>query len=304
MSHKNSDASWQSILVCPIDRDSLEVGRCAACGFQASEVIVGGKSIVDLRALDRPQTVTISVDLPVVALDRSTIARTMFRAVHEDFPHFSRREVRRRFGTKLDKGIQYYCQMLLREKGTDARILDLGCGSGGNRRYLETLGFKHILCVDWYAQGADYLVDAHRLPIADSTFDMVISTAVFEHLYQPLLAMREIARICRPDALFVGGASFWEAWHGSSYFHLTPDGWNALFTQSGFTWIDLWPGWGIVPAALTHVLTPGHLRGFGLRLQSIVEAAYRLAMGEQGVRRLQLRASGSYQVCARKAAWS
>jgi hypothetical protein len=49
---------------------------------------------------------------------------------------------------------------------------------------------------------------------------------------------------------------------------------------------------------LAHVFTPGHLRKLGYGLQRIVEGIYRLWGGEMAVRKLQLRASGSYMVYA------
>lgn len=297
-------AFWLEKLCCPVDQNplSLQNGQweCATCGFQTVNAKVANRDITDFRALNQRQMRTLAFELPLAPLKRYEFAERSFQAVNQDFDHYSRSQVRQRFGTKLDKGIQYYCQQVLREFGENAAILDLGCGSGGNRRYLNSLGFRNVFCVDWAASGADILVDAHRLPLQSGIADLVISTAVFEHLYNPFIAAAEIARILKPGGYFVGGASFWEGWHGSSHCHLTPEGWNALFVNSGLEWLDFWTGWGIVPAALTHVLTPGHFRSFGYALQNGIETVYRLLIGERGVRRLQLRASGSYMVCARK----
>jgi SAM-dependent methyltransferase len=296
---------WHSLLICPIDGAALEqrgeTWHCAACGFVSGMTEISGRSVPDFRAQSITQQKPYTFQIPVQPLNRYDVAEKHFRAANADFAHISRREIRRRFGTKLDKGIQFYCQQLLRETGTEARILDLGCGSGGNGKYLESLGFKNIVAVDWRAKGAELLVDAHRLPLKSGQFDMVISTAVFEHLYNPYLAMAEVSRMLKKDGYFVGGASFWEAWHGSSYFHFTPDGWNTLLEQNGMRLDDLWVGWGVIPSAFSHVFTPGYLRGAGNVMQTVVESVYRLFMGSAGVRKLQLRASGSYQVCARKA---
>ncbi len=121
--------------------------------------------------------------------------------------------------------------------------------------------------------------------------------AVFEHLYNPFVAMAEIGRVLGSRSWYVGG-SFWETWHGSSYFHLTPDGWNSLLKQNGFRLDDLWVGWGIVASTISHVLVPGYLRKFGYRMQALLEQIYRLRGGEMSVRKFQLRASGSYRVYA------
>jgi SAM-dependent methyltransferase len=301
----NGETRWQARLVCPIDHGALEVDDkgqwlCKTCNFRSAFTPVDGQNRADFRALDQPQTVTMSFKLPGIPLDRQSVVQKYFHAVGQDFAHYSRREIRKRFGTKLDKGIQYYCQDFMHECGPDAMILDLGCGNGGNRRYLESLGFRNVVTVDWNAKGADLLADAHRLPFADHSFQLILSTAVFEHLYNPFIAIAETGRVLAKDGLFVGGASFWEAWHGSSYFHLTPDGWNVLCQHGGLILEDLWSGWGIMPAALTHVVTPGHFREIGYAIQRAMESVYRLLRGEAGVRKLQLRASGAYEVCARK----
>ncbi len=291
---------WNSILICPDDQTPLDahLGSCPNCGFKPETV--PGRTVLDFRAQQIVRQRRLTFTLPVQPLDRSAVLEKYFRAPQQHFEHYSRRDIRRKFGTKLDKGIQFYCQQLLRDNGPDAPILDLGCGSGGSTRYLQSLGFKNVLPVDWSASGAEMLVDAHSLPFATGSFQMILSTAVFEHLYNPFLAMSEIGRVLMGGGVFVGGASFWEAWHGSSYFHLTPDGWHALFLQVGMDMEDLWPGWGIIPAALTHVLTPGYFRGAGYVAQHAVEAVYRAVLGVEGQRSLQLRASGSYQVYARK----
>lgn len=296
--------SWAGILACPLDHTPLQLTGenwfCPTCGFKPTTADIKGRTIPDFRAADKAQTVSLQFTIPHGPLDRYKLAREGFKGVNQSFDALSDAEFKQRFGTKLDRGMQYYCQQLYRERGADARILDLGCGNGGNTRYLESLGFKNILPVDWSATGAVLLADAHRLPLVDESVDMVISTAVFEHLYNPFLAMHEIARVTRTGGIFLGGASFWEAWHGSSYFHLTPDGWNALLRANNYTLDDLWTGWGIIPAALSHVLTPGHFRRLGYGLQKVVEGVYRLARGEDGVRRLRLRASGAYIVYAQK----
>ncbi len=291
---------WKSMLVCPVDHSDLSWSQddrveCSKCHFVAELVTSSDRQVYDFRARHIPQLVQLSFKLPVTPLDRYEIAKNHFRAINQKFKYS-----RQRYGTKLDKGHQYYALQMLNEFGSDATILDLGCGNGGNRRVLQDLGFINVMTVDWEAGGADILVDAHRLPFADSTFHLVISTAVFEHLYNPFVAMSEIGRILHSGGYFVGGASFWEAWHGSSFFHMTPDGWNAILSNAGLELNDLWPGWGIIPPALTHVLTPGYFRRAGYVLQSAVNGIYRLILGDYGVRKLQLRASGSFQVCARK----
>lgn len=49
---------------------------------------------------------------------------------------------------------------------------------------------------------ADLMVgDAHALPLPDHTFDVVHAHQVLQHLADPVTALREFARVCRPGGL-------------------------------------------------------------------------------------------------------
>lgn len=43
--------------------------------------------------------------------------------------------------------------------------------------------------------------DVYRLPFGDSTFDVVHAHQVLQHLTDPVAALREMSRVCRPDGL-------------------------------------------------------------------------------------------------------
>ncbi|MHB8780429.1 MAG: class I SAM-dependent methyltransferase [Candidatus Geothermincolia bacterium] len=88
----------------------------------------------------------------------------------------------------------------------DSRILDVGCGTGGNLVFLESYGrvegcdaseeairFCHQRGFNEAFQSSIY-----ELPEQDATYDLVTSFDVIEHLRLDLPAFQELARVTRP----------------------------------------------------------------------------------------------------------
>lgn len=99
------------------------------------------------------------------------------------------------------------------------RILDLGCGTGGNLMFLkdfgraegvdiseEALAFCRMRGLTQVKLGA-----AESLPYPPETFDLVTALDVIEHLDDDVGSMREMARVLRPggSALFFVPAFSW-----------------------------------------------------------------------------------------------
>lgn len=130
-------------------------------------------------------------------------------------------------------------------------MLDIGAGHG-NRQTYERLGYRYcgidsdpagLNSNPWgrTAIDLDLIADAHRLPIRSGCIQAINSTAVFEHLYNPAIAAREIARVLAPGGLLVGSCSFLEGEHYDSQHHLTALGIFRLFTEAGLHVISLYP---------------------------------------------------------------
>jgi SAM-dependent methyltransferase len=111
----------------------------------------------------------------------------------------------------------------------DARILDVGCGSGVLIRDLRALGFKHVSGIDAFIP-ADLThyngVTVHRKRLEDTTgrFDVVMLHHSFEHLPDPLRALQLVSGLLEPGGLVIlrtPVASSW-AWkhYGVDWMHL------------------------------------------------------------------------------------
>ena len=94
-----------------------------------------------------------------------------------------------------------------------ARCLDVGCGDGRTSGlWLLDHGCSYE-GVDVSAQAveearqlglqAGQIDDAGRLPFEDGSFDVVVCIEVLEHLFAPLDAVWEMARVLRPGGLLI-----------------------------------------------------------------------------------------------------
>ena len=278
-------------LCCPICRARLRSAPCTSCGTQLRYANVDGTRRLDLRAEDVKSTVQLDFEIPVTPVAGRLRERVC------SFPEWSSdpltsEMVRERYGTKIGDGIRHYLREISRE-APGGRVLDLGCGSGGNRAFLDELGFGETVAVDWWSKDAEVLADAHRLPFEDSSFDLVLATAVLEHCYLPHLAMREAARVLRPGGRVLMGVSFWERWHSESYFHVTPNAVQELCTQADIDLRDIWVGWGFIPSVMSHSLSM-RLKRVAFALERLFLWAARGLIGDERSGRHRASTAGSF----------
>lgn len=88
-------------------------------------------------------------------------------------------------------------------------------------------------------ENVDIVSEAEVLPFASNTFDLVESGAVFEHVYDPLAAIREVKRVLKPGGVFRIDNSFLQPYHGfpSHYFAMTPQA-NETYLIDDFILIE------------------------------------------------------------------
>lgn len=124
----------------------------------------------------------------------------------------------------------------------DARVLDVGAGSvvDKNRRagqfaladkYAQLVAQRGYFGLD-VEPGANVAVvaDAHALPIAAESLDGVIMVSVLEHLYDPVRAVEQVARVLKRGGVYFSYAPFYHPYHASphDYFRFTQEGYRHL----------------------------------------------------------------------------
>lgn len=88
-------------------------------------------------------------------------------------------------------------------------------------------------------ENVDIVAEAEVLPFASNSFDFVDSGAVFEHLYDPLAAIKEVKRVLAPGGVVRTDNSFLQPYHGfpGHYFAMTPQA-NETYLADDFSLID------------------------------------------------------------------
>jgi SAM-dependent methyltransferase len=93
----------------------------------------------------------------------------------------------------------------------DAKVVDVGTGTGANLRLLKEIGFTDVTGIDPSADAARWCAekglgdvrfgDARALPLPDQSVDLVIATDVVEHVEDDKMAVSEIYRVLRPGGV-------------------------------------------------------------------------------------------------------
>ena len=122
----------------------------------------------------------------------------------------------------------------------DGKVLDVACGTGTNFRYLpETVELVGIdISPDMLANAEDQLIDlgrdgtlkemdAQNLEFADDSFDAVISALSTCTFPDPVAALQEMDRVCKPEGTIrliehgrsdVGAIARFQEWRADAHY--------------------------------------------------------------------------------------
>lgn len=115
--------------------------------------------------------------------------------------------------------------------GLGSQILDVGCGAGGFLVKLQKHGFTRLTGLDpFISEEIDYggglRILKRTLPEMDGQFDLILSNHSFEHMPDPLAALREIRRLLKANGCALLRMPYADcyAWrkYGTSWVQLDP----------------------------------------------------------------------------------
>nr|WP_298898234.1 class I SAM-dependent methyltransferase [uncultured Altererythrobacter sp.] len=139
----------------------------------------------------------------------------------------------------------------LLKQQSPSTVLDLGCGDGRAVELVRSIGASYT-GVDIEASpevrartrsDASFVsYDGQNLPFKDSSFDLVYSRQVFEHVRHPDQVAAEVQRVLKPGGKFIASLSYLEPYHSFSIFNFTPYGVYRLIEDNGLKLEAMWPG--------------------------------------------------------------
>lgn len=159
-------------------------------------------------------------------------------------------------GTKNEQTRVAWLEAALKEIPTGSRLLDAGAGERQFERFC-----RHLIYVAqdfaayegkgdgtglqtgaWDQSRLDIISDITAIPEPDASFDAVMCVEVFEHLPNPVLALKEFERLVRPGGQLIITAPFCSLTHFAPYHFAT--GFNRYYYEThlpahGFRILDL-----------------------------------------------------------------
>ena len=159
-------------------------------------------------------------------------------------------------GARNESDRAAWVEKALQRVPAGSRILDAGAGEQRYRRFCSHLEYlaqdfarydgtgdgRGLQTGVWDQRRLDIVSDIEAVPEPDTSFDAILCTEVFEHLPDPLAALREFARLLRRGGQLILTAPFCSLTHFAPYHYVT--GFNRYFYEThlpahGFEIVEL-----------------------------------------------------------------
>jgi SAM-dependent methyltransferase len=273
-----SPAVWTALRCPACDAAVRRVADGAACAGCATIYPTTPTGALDLR-LQRPRTVTLPFTIGPHPLAPPAVDDGPLQAHPHPAVDFAGLDVPRHLSPAL-------MSYLPRARGATSLALDLGAGAATLGPVCARAGFGYV-SLDHDGPRAAILGDAHGLPFADATFELVVSIAVLEHLRYPLVAMREVHRVLKPGGVFIGTVAFLEPFHADSFYHHTHLGTLSALRYAGLDVQRVAPsaGWTVLVAQASNALFPLLPRALAVNLVRPLDAVHRALWRARAVMR-------------------
>jgi ubiquinone/menaquinone biosynthesis C-methylase UbiE len=153
---------------------------------------------------------------------------------------------------------QQWVEEKLKSVPKGLKILDAGAGEQQYKKFCSHLNYvsqdfaaynpssinEGLQMNHWDYGVLDIVCDITQIPVEDESFDVILCTEVFEHIPDPISAMKEFARIIKPNGKLIITAPFCSMTHFAPYHFYS--GFNKYFYQThlpnlGFKIIEMTP---------------------------------------------------------------
>jgi SAM-dependent methyltransferase len=186
------------LLACPACQGALDPQwRCAKCGTRYNEA----DGVPDLR---------------LAGDARTELVREFYR--HAPFPGYRPGDSLEALRARAEKS--EFARLLDRAIAPDARILEIGCGTGQMSLYLARAG-RLVIGADltraslqlgaaaarrFHVQGVQFVeTDLHRPGLRPGAFDVIYCSGVLHHTPDPAIAFAHLLPLVRPGGMLVIG---------------------------------------------------------------------------------------------------
>jgi ubiquinone/menaquinone biosynthesis C-methylase UbiE len=159
-------------------------------------------------------------------------------------------------GTKNQKTREAWLENTLKKIPAGSRILDAGAGEQKYKKFCTHLNYVSqdfaqydgkgdgiaLQTKKWDTSNLDIVSDITSIPESDASFDAIMCIEVFEHIPEPILAIKEFSRLLKPGGHLILTAPFCSLTHMAPYHFYS--GYNRYFykkhlVDNGFKIIDL-----------------------------------------------------------------